>query len=243
VPSPSKLKAIFFDIDDTLFSTSGFARAARMASVKAMIGAGLKMEAEECFQELSEVIEEFGSNFERHYDKVLLRVPRERYAGISPAIIIAAGMVAYHQTKFRELRPYPDVVEVFKLLSQTPLILGIITAGLEIKQAEKLIRLDLTRYIHPRAIFITDQLGIGKQNPKLYQLACQHMGLVPACCMYVGDHPLYDVDIPNKVGLITVHNKRSGKYLKMKGNTDPRYVIKNMWELVDILRREFGMHI
>ena len=208
-----ELKAIFFDIDDTLFSTFEFAKAARLNSVYAMIRAGLKCNVNECIQELNEVTEEFGSNYEHHYDRLLLRLPKESYKDINPAIIVAAGVVAYHQTKNSSLKPYDDVVEILRILSKTELILGIITAGLKIKQAEKLVRLDLLKYLNPRAIFITDQIGIGKPNIKLYKNACDTLNLDPKFSMYVGDNPISDIDPPNKLGMITVLNRRSGKYL------------------------------
>ncbi len=240
---PNVLKAIFFDIDDTLFSTSVFAEAARRNSVAAMIRAGLRMEAKECFQELSEIIEELGTNYEHHYDKLLGRIPKENYAGVNPAVIVAAGVVAYHETKFKDLKPYPDVVTAFNILSHTGITLGIITAGLQIKQAEKLIRLKLLDYLNPMAIFITDQLGIGKQNIKLYQYACKSLNLSPENCMYVGDNPIYDVDVPNRLGMISVLNRRSGKYLDVDGKTQPQYTIHDMWGLLEILRQDYRLEI
>jgi putative hydrolase of the HAD superfamily len=237
------LGAIFFDIDDTLYSTSEFAKIARRNSVKAMIEAGLNMELENCFQELTEIIDEMGANYEHHYDKLLVRIPKEKYEGTNPALIIAAGVVAYHETKFKSLKPYPDVVELFNILSRTKITLGIITAGLEIKQAEKLIRLKLLDYIDTKAIFITGQLAIGKQNIKLYQHACHSVNLPPGRCMYVGDNPITDVDLPNQLGIITVLNRRSGKYLDVNGKTQPKYIIHNMWELLEILRRDYGLEV
>ena len=238
-----QLKAIFFDIDDTLYSTSEFAKVARLNSVHAMIKAGLHMSTAACFRELREIIEEFGSNFGKHYDTLLLRIPPETYRGVNPALIVAAGAVAYHETKFKQLKPYQDALEVLQLLSQTNLTIGIITAGLEIKQAEKLIRLNLLDYINQQAIFITDQIGIGKPNRKLYQNACDSLSLAPECCMYVGDNPLNDIDPPNKIGMITVLNRRSGRYLEIKGKTKPDYLIHDMWELLEILRREFKLAV
>ena len=230
----SELKAIFFDIDDTLFSTSEFANAARLNSVYAMIRAGLKCNVNECIQELKEVTQEFGPNYENHYDRLLLRLPKESYDGINPAVIVAAGVVAYHKTKNSSLKPYDDVVETMKILSHTELILGIITAGLKIKQAEKLVRLDLLKYLDPTAIFITDQIGIGKPNVKLYKNACDALCIEPVSCMYVGDNPITDIDPPNKLGMITVLNRRSGKYLNIEGKTSPKHTIRDMWDLLKI---------
>src|SRR5262245_17354782 len=87
-----KLRAIFFDIDDTLFSTSEFADKARRAAIDAMIAHGLLGEREAVVRELNEVVAEFTSNYEHHLDKLLLRLPQEALNGRNPAIFVAAGV-------------------------------------------------------------------------------------------------------------------------------------------------------
>ena len=159
---------------------------------------------------------------------------------MNPAIIVAAGVVAYHETKFRELSPYEDAVVALRKLARTSLILGIITAGLEIKQAEKLVRLGLLEYLNPNAIFISDQIGISKPNVKLYQRACSDLNLKPIQCMYIGDNPANDIDPPNQIGMITVRNRRSGKYLGREGLTTADYEIYDFYDLLKILERDFG---
>ena len=93
---PSNLKAIFFDIDDTLYSTSEFSEMARSMALDAMIDAGLAVDKKVLQEELEEVINEFSSNYEHHFDKLLLRIPKRLYRGINPGIIVAAGVIAYH---------------------------------------------------------------------------------------------------------------------------------------------------
>ncbi|MHC4777513.1 MAG: HAD-IA family hydrolase [Planctomycetota bacterium] len=237
------LKAIFFDIDDTLYSTSEFARRARSNAIRAMIRMGLKTTVEEGLHELEEVVAEFSSNYPKHYEKLLSRLPTSAYEGINPALLIAAGVVAYHQTKFAELYPYPDVVEVLKLLARTRLVRGIITAGLTVKQAEKLVRLKIYDYLSPNAIFISDQIGISKPNPKLYLRACSDTSIEPTATMYIGDNPRFDIDPPNGIGMITVRNRRSGKFLDQEGETKADFEIQTFWDLLDILRDRFQIKI
>src|SRR6185503_19531770 len=98
-----RLKAVFLDIDDTLYSTSEFAAAARRAALDAMIRLGLKMTLEDAVLELAEVITEFGSNFPHHYDRLLRRVPPEALPPGNPAVLVAAAVSAYHDTKYRSL--------------------------------------------------------------------------------------------------------------------------------------------
>ena len=59
------LSILFFDVDDTLYSTSAFSRQARRSAVEAMVEAGLGVPVEVCMRELDEVTAEFGSNYER----------------------------------------------------------------------------------------------------------------------------------------------------------------------------------
>lgn len=238
------LRAIFFDIDDTLYSTSEFSEVARTNAIDAMIQAGLTLPREQLIKELGEVIREFSANYEHHYDKLLLRIPRRYYPGINPAVLVAAGVIAYHETKMRQLAPYEDAIEVLRLLSQkTELILGIITEGLEVKQAEKLLRMRITPYLSRNAIFISYQLGISKPNPKLYQRACSDLNIKPTETMYVGDNPRNDIDPPNEIGMITVRMRRGGKYQDEEGETKPRLEVQNFWDLLDFLRAEFGIPV
>lgn len=232
----SQIKAIFFDIDGTLFSTMEFAAQARRASVKAMIKAGLNMDEDSLLEELLEVVKEFSSNYEGHFDKLLMRLPRRTLKGLNPAVVISAGIVAYHDTKTRFLEPFEDASEVIRRLAKTDLRLGIITEGLEIKQSEKLIRLRLLDYFDHKAIFISHQVGISKPNPKLYQRACTDLNLRPSECLYVGDNPLLDIDPANEIGMVTALVSREDRFRSVSGKTEPNHVIQNFWDLSEILR-------
>lgn len=237
-----KLRALFLDIDDTLYSTSEFAAAARRAALDAMIRHGLKMSLEEAVAELAEVIAEFGSNYPHHYDRLLRRLPADRLPPGNPAILVAAAVGAYHDTKYRSLFPFRDVPDVLsRLRAETDLKIGVITEGLEIKQAEKLVRLDLVKWIARDAIFISDQIGISKPNRKLYARACSESGVRPEEAMYVGDHPVNDIAPAKALGMVTVrHRWQGGKHAREEGAVQPDYEIRGFQDLIPILRDHFG---
>jgi putative hydrolase of the HAD superfamily len=237
------LKAIFFDIDDTLYSTSEFAAEARRNAVEHMRAHGFRMPLEDALRELEEVVQEFSSNYEFHFDKLLRRAPRHTWQDVNPAILVAAAVVGYHETKHRELRPYEDAVDVLTLLrTRTKLKLGVITSGLIIKQAEKLVRLGLTGLFEPQGIFISEEVGINKPNPKLFQRACAAMGVQPGEAMYVGDRPRMDVDPCKAIGMIAVLNRRTTKEYEA-GVSAPDYGIHNFFDLLDILKTRFGIGV
>ena len=237
----AQLKAILFDVDDTLFSTTQFAALARQRAVEAMVRQGLRMPVAEVKRELNEVISEFTSNYGMHFDKLLLRLPPASYAGVNRALIIAAGIMAYHATK-AELAAFPDVLPFLRRVhEQGDVVLGVITHGLEYKQAEKLLLLKVIPYLNPAAIFISDQVGISKPNPKLYQRACAALGLDPREVMYVGDNPLHDVDPVNAVGMIPVRLHRDNRFAGVTGASKARYEIRSFDELVPVLEKDFGL--
>jgi putative hydrolase of the HAD superfamily len=234
------LKAVFFDIDDTLYSTSLFAAQARKNSVSAMIQTGLKMPHNLLLKELEEVIVEFTSNYERHFDTLLLRIPKKYYEGVNPAVIVAAGVIAYHNAKFNGIKPFPDVIPALKRLSKINIIKGVISSGLEIKQAEKILRLGIYDFFVPSAIFFSDQIGISKPNPKLYLRACEEIGVNPNEAIYVGDNHVLDIDPANSIGMTTILIKRPyNKHTAEKGQTKPSYIIHNLGQLLQILRKKY----
>lgn len=237
------LRAIFFDIDDTLYSTSEFAALARRNAIENMRAHGFKMATADALRELAEIIAEFSSNYEHHFNKLLLRVPRHYWEGVNANVLVAAAVVGYHETKFRELRAYEDAVDVLTLLrEQTNLKLGVISSGLALKQAEKLVRLGVVNLFDADGIFISDDIGISKPNPKLWLRACQAMGVRPSECIYVGDRPRLDVDPCNRIGMITVLNRRTARQHE-PGETQPDFEIHNFFDLLDILRDRFGIDV
>ncbi len=233
------LKAVFFDVDDTLFSTSAFADAARRNAIAAMIAQGLDVDPELAYRELVEVVAEFSSNYDHHFDKLLRRLPAAACRGINPAILVAAGVIGYHETKWRDLRPFPGVPEALETLAATELRLGVITAGLEVKQAEKLVRLDLVRFFEKDGILITDQIGIGKPNPKLFQTAVSRFGVEPSEAIYVGDHPTHDIDPANAVGLGTIRLRADGRHARDEGRTRADHEFASWDELVPLVRAHY----
>ena len=230
------LQAIFFDIDDTLCATSEFTQRARMDAIQAMIDIGLKLPKEYLWNELMEVIQEFTTNYSQHFDKLLLRIPPESYQHINKAILVAVAVVAYHDAKKNYLKVYSDCIRLLDFLKPLPILKGIITEGFAVKQAEKLVRLNLYSYLDDQAIFITDQIGISKTNPKIFQLICQRCNILPENTLYVGDNPYKDIDSANASGIITVRVRR-GKYKEVDGKTNAVYDIQNLDELQTIVQK------
>lgn len=235
------MKAVLFDIDDTLFSTTEFARNARARAVDAMIDTGLEATHEEISAELQEVVREFGSNYSHHYDKLIQRLPPHQKRDVNPALIVASGMAAYHDTKFEDLRAFDDVKPFLAALGEARVRTGIITHGWTTKQSEKLIRLGLVPLLGPRHIFISEQVGISKPNPKLYQHALREMGLLPGEVLYVGDNVAHDIVPPASIGMHTAWIRRAAREGQDIEAANPEFIVDDFRELAEILRERFQL--
>jgi putative hydrolase of the HAD superfamily len=160
---------------------------------------------------------------------------------VNPALVVAAGVAAYHDTKFLELAPFDDVYPLLRDLKRAGVRLGIVTHGWTVKQAEKLVRLGLVPYLDPKAVFISDQIGISKPNPKLYQLALSDMGLAPAEVMYIGDSPEHDIAPPKSIGMVATWARRASRHKDEQLKVQPDHVVDDFDQLRPILRRDYGL--
>ncbi|MHC4924798.1 MAG: TIGR02253 family HAD-type hydrolase [Planctomycetota bacterium] len=237
-------RAVFFDIDDTLYSTASFAARARKRAMQSMVDlGGLQVTADDLYAELREVITEFGSNDSRHYERLLRRFSAEDLGGHPHAVLVATGVRAYHDTKVEEFCAFPGVLDDLKRLRAVDgLILGIITEGLEVKQAEKILRLGIYPYLDRNAIFISDSIGISKPNPKLWLRACETVGVEPAECVYVGDNPVKDIPPAHSLGMLTIRIRHpESKYASVESGVPPDHEIDDFASLLVILEEHAGL--
>jgi putative hydrolase of the HAD superfamily len=243
---PPPLRAVLFDIDDTLFPTTAFAAGARRRAMEAIAGfPGMRLTADRLLAELREVIAEFGPNFDSHYDRLLRRFPEEDLGGHSRGLLVAAGVAAYHDAKQGGMEPFPGVREVLEAVrARTALRLGVVTEGLEIKQFEKLLRLDLYRYFQPGAVIVSDAIGISKPNPKLWLRACAALGVEPAEALYVGDNPEKDIAPARGLGMRTVRFRAAGgKHAALESGAPADHEIREFAALPGVLRDAHGIAV
>jgi len=198
------IEVIFFDLDDTLVDTSRLAELARKNAIDNMIQHGLPVDFETAYNELLELIAEYGSNFPHHFDYLLRRLDLK----YNPKWV-AAGVIAYHNTKFAHLREVKNARKALIKLREMGYRLGIITDGNPIKQWEKILRLDIDDFFEH--VVVSDFEGVKKPHPKIYQKALKIFGVKAEEAVMVGDRLYSDIFGAKRVGMHTVWF-RYGKY-------------------------------
>jgi len=173
------IKLVAFDLDDCLFDSTGLSNRARKKGIEAMIQRGLKIEKNDAFKILDQIVIEYGSNFEKHYDFFLRRLeevhPKIKEIKENKFKLIASAIIAYHNEKVTSIKVYDDVLPCLKKLETLGIKRAIISDGIPVKQYEKILRLDIDT--HFNYIIISDEIGIRKPNPLLFQYCLEKFNL------------------------------------------------------------------
>ncbi|MFH1722063.1 MAG: TIGR02253 family HAD-type hydrolase [Candidatus Altiarchaeota archaeon] len=225
------VKAVFFDIDNTLFDTKRLAEATRRNAIRAMIESGLDVDEDEAYVKLMELVKKHGSNYGRHFDELL-----KIYGKEGNPHIIAAGIIAYHSTKTAYLVPYPETVPTLISIRDRGIKLGIITDGVAVKQWEKLISLGLQHFFH--SVVISEERGVEKPETTSFLDACDQVDCKPDEAIMVGDRLEKDVLGANIAGMTSVLLDKhiEGDHPKPKSEREePDYIISQLGDLLKIL--------
>lgn len=224
------IKAVLFDIDDTLFDSTTLAKMARMNAVKAMIESGLPIrDVNKGYSLLMKIVKKYGANYDQHFDRLLETLGCSR----DPKIV-AAGIVAYHDTKLAYIKPDPDVIPTLIALRDKDCKLGIVSNGRSVKQWEKIIRLGLHHFFH--TVVISEDVGCEKPDPKIFEVALKELRLEPEEAIYTGDSLEIDMLGANKAGLVSVRLiKQKRKEVTLNRDMQPKLTIKKISELLTIL--------
>jgi len=214
-----KIRAVIFDLDDTLWDVSRFASAARRGAVQAMMRAGLKKYASKkrVWVLLQKIIERFGPNYQHHFDELCRAV-----VGRVEPKVVAAGIAAYHKQKAR-MGLFPEIKNVLAKLRKRKIKLYIATDGLAVKQWDKLVRLGLEDAFD--RVFVSEEEGVEKEGG-LFSRILKKEGLRAQEVLVVGDHYVRDFLAAKKAGIRALLLRRGAK--KRAKNT-----IRNLREVLE----------
>lgn len=225
------IKAVFFDIDDTLYDTSGFARLARKAALNAMIDAGLPLSHDEAYILLREIIKEKGSNYDWH-----LNVLTKKVFGEEKPLLVAIGMITYHNVKFALLRLFPETMSTLIHLKSHGYHLGVISNGITIKQYEKLVRLGLHHFFD--SVITSQEAGVEKPDVAIFELAMKTMGCKAENSVMIGnnfnDDIIGAIDAGMSAVYLTSELNESEKVIIQRKNLQLD-IISNLGQIKDIL--------
>lgn len=103
--------------------------------------------------------------------------------------------------------PPEDTLTTLATLKARGKCMGVVTNGLTLRQNKKIDALGIREYFS--AIVISEEEGIKKPHPEIFARAAARIDCAPEECVFVGDHPVADVDGARAVGMAAVWKRVS----------------------------------
>lgn len=226
------IKAVVFDLDNTLVDFMKMKRRAIEAAIPAMIDAGLETSEEEAQKIIDQIYKSEGIEYQSVFDvflqKVLNKVDYK---------ILSAGIVAYRRAREAELTPYPHVYSTLISLSKLGIKLGIVSDA-PVKEAW--LRLAYLSFHHIFDAVVTfDESGERKPSPVPFNLILKKLNALPEESIMVGDWAERDIVGASKVGMKTAFARYGDTFNTIEHNAD--YELKDISQILEIINKENGL--
>lgn len=225
------IKAVFFDLDDTLRDRGGVLEECLQAVLEVALErhpALSPVALRESFGELEgRVLTPSGKVYtlQALFSDVLVR------NGVEDPELAGEMAQVYEERRAATLRCFPDVRRVLEEL-RGRYLLGIITNGLDSVQRGKLAKLGLEDYF--RFVITAQAAGCEKPAAEIFLRALEAAGCQPEEALYVGDSFEVDVVGAQGVGMAAAWLNRRGEAIP-PGAVEPDYELRTLDELLAFL--------
>ncbi len=186
------IKAVIFDLDDTLYRELDFVNQSfrKVAEAMSEYLEG-KQSPEELFQEMVNLMEREGRGeiFDRLCEKYGVDMPVD-------------GLVKLYRETRPVLKLYPDGEEILEYLKEKGIKTGLITDGNSQVQHHKIEALGLDKRLD--TVLVSYDIGKKKPDPEVYRYCLEKLGCEPGEAVYVGDNPLKDFIGARRLGMKTI---------------------------------------
>lgn len=231
------VRAIIFDLDNTITDFMSMKENAIRAAVKAMIDAGLSMDPGDAMGELYDIYETKGIEYQHVFDEFL-----EQHLGYIDWKILSCGVVAYRKAREASLVPYPHVTMTLTEFLRRGLKLAVLSDAPRREAWLRLCYLQLEHFFD--AVFTFEDTGFRKPHPTPFHKVLSMLDTAPEETVMVGDWPERDLVGAREVGMITVFARYGFVFgRKPVGSEGADWVIddiRDLLEIIDTLNRKDG---
>lgn len=191
-----RVKAVLFDLDNTLIDFMKLKNLAVEQAIAAMVDAGLPMEKEKARELLVAQYRKYGIEYPEIFQRFL-----EIATGKIDWSILAAGAVAYRKVEVGFLEPYPHVVDVLLELKLRGYTLGIVSDATALKAWMRLSAMRLSKMFD--FVITIDETKERKPSEIPFKKALEKLKLKPSEILFIGDSPKRDIAGAKAVGMKT----------------------------------------
>lgn len=221
------IKAIVFDLDDTLYSEKDFVYGA-FEIVSEFIANNKNLESKFIFEQMIKTLDTQGRG------KIFDIVCDENSIDIQ-----IDDLVEVYRNSKPKISLFNESIKILDFLKKEGYKLGIITDGISIVQWNKINQLGIEAYVD--SVIVTGDFGDGfsKPNTKSFIEMAKLFNLKPCEIIYVGDNPNKDFIGAREVGYKTVQIKNKySEYgdLQLDKNYEADYIIYSLLDIMLVLQ-------
>ena len=224
----SKIKAVVFDVDNTLTDFMKAKRIAIEGAAEAMIDAGIKLPLEVIIEKIYALYWKFGMEDQKVFERFL----KKEYKTIDYEVL-GCAIAEYRRRKANIMVTYPMVRKTLIELIRMGLKLGVLSDAPRTPLYTRIATLKLNKYFN-NIVTADDVGGKRKPDPAPFLKICEAMDVKPEETIMVGDWEERDMVGAKRVGMITAFAAYGDEWNIKEPRAD--YILKKtIHELIDIV--------
>ena len=227
------IKAVIFDLDNTLVDFMTMKRLAVSAAINSMIDAGLRLTPAEAQARIDAIYKEKGIEFQNVFDHLLYDVfQKVDYK------ILSAGVIAYRRAREAALVPYPHVIMTLVALLKRGIKLAVVSDAPGREAWLRLCYLNLHQLIDHVVTF--EDTGERKPSPAPFRRALDLLQVEPHEAVMGGDWAERDVGGAANLGISTAFARYGDTFGTVESHAD--FDLNDVSELLEVIDRENAKH-
>ena len=232
-------KAILFDLDDTIISFDGGVEYAWEKTCKAFVESeNTVFNVTELLESIQKIRNWYWSDPERHRTgrMDMIKARREIVKAALDELYFFNQDKAYKMadsySKLQEelICLFPKSIETLEKLTDLGVRMVLITNGTSEKQRWKINKFCLSGFFE--YCLIEEELGFGKPDIRVFEIALQKLRLKAEEVWMVGDNLVWDIEAPKQVGIFAVWNDFRKKGVPRDSTIMPDRIINDISELI-----------
>lgn len=180
------IKAVLFDLDNTLLDFLNMKEECIRAAVKNMKLNGLNMDEKKAFDEIIKIYKkrqfEDHTIFQRFLKKFCKKIDYK---------VLGSAISAYRAVRYGVLKPYKNTPYVLKVLKKRGLKLGVVSDAPRLKAWIRLCSTNLQK--HFDIVITLGDVKVRKPSQAPFKRALRELNLKPSEILFVGDNPSRDI--------------------------------------------------
>ena len=220
------IRAIVFDVDNTLVDFMKMKRDAIEAAVDGMVDAGLRLPRKTVRKRIKAIYDAKGLEYQKVFNDLL----RDELGTVDPRVL-ASGILAYRRARESALVLYPHIQLTLIELLKRGIRLGVVSDAPREQVWLRLSSLSLQHFFD--AVVTFDDTRQRKPHPAPFRRVLRQLGVQPAEALMVGDWAERDVVGGKSLGMRTVFARYGDDFGTVESGAD--HDIDDPMELVAIV--------